>query len=86
MVMAAVVLAVVYPIGYGLWHASLPIAALPLAIAGAIWVMLQVAKPRWPAAEPFVARHPTLASLLGAAALLAIIAAGGAAVLLLRAP
>jgi hypothetical protein len=84
--MAAVALAVVYPIGYGLWHSSLPIAALPLAIAGAIWLMLQVVKPRWPAAEPLLARHPTLASLIGAAALLAIIAAGGAAVLLLRAP
>ena len=84
--MAIVALAVVYPIGYGLWHSSLSLAALPLAIAGAIWLMLRVSRPRWRLAEPFVARHPTLASLIGVAAVLAIIAGGSAAVGLLRTP
>jgi hypothetical protein len=84
--MAVVALAVIYPIGYGLWHSSFSIAALPLAIAGAIWLMLRVSKPRWVAAEPLVARYPRLAGLIGVAALLAIIAGGSAAVGLLRTP
>ena len=84
LVMAIVALAILYPLGYGLWRGSFSIAALPLAIAGAVWLMLQIAKPRWAAAEPLVARHPTLASLIGVAALLAVVVAGGAAILLLR--
>ena len=85
-VQAVVALAIIYPIGYGLWRSSFSIVALPLAVAAAIWVMLHVSKPRWAAAEPFAARYPRLAGLIGVAALLALIAGGGAAVALLRTP